>query len=359
MAGPWTVDGDSFTTRHKIRIPASKVNDVLTDASIFFDLSLLDARWWANVKNGGGDIRITDSDGSTRLALDAVTCDTATSEGELHFKDPSTSSTVDNDYYIYCGNAALSQPAPSSTYGSENAYDSSHVVVYHLEDYNDSTSSGFDLSVPGGAGAPANTTGKLGGSPSGGYTFVITESDNLQKSDEISLRLAGDSTHEIWFKTTSTSGGTEYIYCKGDGANNGNYYFLFSGGNFIGGCISITDPVYVNVSAGLGFDDSNWHMAQMTFIGTTVELWVDGVSIGTDTDVTQNDVGTEPFSLGADITSTNEFDGDLDEVKTYNVGGSDAELAFRWLNQNDPSTFFTVSASEGADSFVAKTTWFL
>lgn len=133
-----------------ITIDHTKVAGTLTDYPLYLDLSTLDATFWARVQNGGGDIRFTSSDGTTELAREIVSCDTATDTGEVYVKVPSVSSTTDTVIYLYYGDPDKSDYAASDTYGSQNVWGSNAKYIGHFQgNANDSSANGNDGSLRG------------------------------------------------------------------------------------------------------------------------------------------------------------------------------------------------------------------
>ena len=57
-----------------ITIDNTKVSADLTDYVIYVNLANLNATFWSTVADGGGDIRVFKSDGTTELAREVVSC---------------------------------------------------------------------------------------------------------------------------------------------------------------------------------------------------------------------------------------------------------------------------------------------
>ena len=91
-------------------VQSSQVTADLTDFPLLVDLSDLPAGFWSTVSNGGGDIRVFKADGTTELAREVVSCDTATETGELWVKYAGTlSGSVDTTIQIHADGCALAQ----------------------------------------------------------------------------------------------------------------------------------------------------------------------------------------------------------------------------------------------------------
>jgi hypothetical protein len=147
--GAWYANED-FTRRIAITIDHTKVGGDLTDYPLYIDLSLLGDDFWANVQNGGGDIRITTSNGTTECPREIVSCDTATKTGEVHAKIPSVSSSTDTIVYLYYGNASAEDYAVDATYGAQNVWGANAKYIGHFQaNANDSSASGNNGTVTG------------------------------------------------------------------------------------------------------------------------------------------------------------------------------------------------------------------
>lgn len=163
---PFVVTGENFTHRFKITVLAAKVFANETNIPVYFDLSNAPAGFWTHVKSDGGDIRITQSDGVTRQALELVHINTSSNIGEIHYKASSLSSSGNTDFYVVYGNAGASQPAVGAAYGRNSVWtdyeDTSHLTEQGNGtpgEYVDSTGNGHDGV---GATAPTQITFGLG-----------------------------------------------------------------------------------------------------------------------------------------------------------------------------------------------------
>ena len=102
-----------YTRRIKITSSEIGENNVL-----YIDLSLYVSNFWGYVKNGGGDIRITTSDGITEIAREVRSCDTTALTGEVYALMP----TSPDYFYLYYGNPNAEDYADTDTYGKNNVW---------------------------------------------------------------------------------------------------------------------------------------------------------------------------------------------------------------------------------------------
>jgi hypothetical protein len=134
---PFNASG--YSSRTKITVQASEVAETLTDFPVYVDLSLLPAGFHAAVAADGGDIRVTRVSTGLELAREVVSYDAVADTGELHFLAPSLSSTTDTEFYIYAGNALVSDYAVDHEYGAQAVWSNGYVGVWHLTDATTST----------------------------------------------------------------------------------------------------------------------------------------------------------------------------------------------------------------------------
>ena len=71
------------------------------------------------------------------------------------------------------------------------------------------------------------------------------------------------------------------------------------------------------------YNDGKWHYAVVTFGGSTIALYVDGVQVGTKSTLgaSPESSGTKPVRIGANSRVTppgNYFTGEVDEVRVWN-----------------------------------------
>ncbi|MCI0854579.1 MAG: DUF2341 domain-containing protein, partial [Chloroflexi bacterium] len=197
----------SWAYRKQIIIQSSQVDTNLTNFPVYVDMADLGSDFFANVKSDGGDIRITNSDGTTELAREVVEINTGAETGEIHFKADSLSSSGDTSFYIYYGNSGASDYAVTDPYGRNAVWSNGYAAVWHLEEetsgtgtanlYVDSTGNGNDGNDQVAA---TGQTGRLGsGQELDGAADYIDMGDVLDFADP------ADFTLESWIRPTIPS----------------------------------------------------------------------------------------------------------------------------------------------------------
>ncbi len=182
----------SWNYRKKITIDHTKV---ASDEANFPVLISLDSL--SNINANGTDIRFTSSDGTTELPREIESY----SSGSLRawVNAPTLSSSSDTVIYMYYGNSAATEPAASSTYGSQNVWktdgvDTSAVMVQHMKDTTTSTITDSTANANNGtkfaANEPIEATGEIGK----GQTFDGTN-DYVNASNGASLNIGNNTTN--------------------------------------------------------------------------------------------------------------------------------------------------------------------
>jgi hypothetical protein len=325
-----------------VTIQSSKVAANLTDFPVYVNLADMPGRFWATVANGGGDIRVYKSDGTTELAREVVSCNTSTETGELHVKFTGTlSGSTDTLIQIHADGTSADY-AVTDTYG-RNAVWSDYVGVFHLNEASgnlvNATGKG-DLTASGTATYGA--TGKLGvgidfngsnnyfsGAPTGAGTTEPVTMQGWMAPDE----LKNQSPFGLWGSTTANQMG---VLLDDDDANFGTPE-------------AYAATALANSSVAL---DGSLQMVHAVFASDTSRIiYVDGTSTGTNT--TNVSVGsTTTFTIGRRFNDQ-YFAGILDEVRLRNATLSADWITTEFNNQDDTETFYVaespVSYSMSAD----------
>jgi hypothetical protein len=325
----------SWTKRKKITIQSSKVPTTASDFSVYVKLDDLGTDFWAGVKNGGGDIRITKADGTTELAREVVSCDTGTSKGELYFKADSISSSANTDFYIYYGNSGASDYAVSGTYGARAVW-SGHVGVWHLKETSGSAVNSASASYSGtfNGGLPDSVAGKIGNAQDcdgdGDYVNIgnvgITENWTMNfwaKSHEI-------GENPVYFPVGLTTSADNGIGMGGYYVPVDNKIYVFDGTNLLKGTTDVSEDV--------------WYFITVVKNGSTYYLYVNG---SLEASGTLNDIDISDLRLGRRSgTDAWYFNGVIDEARVADTTRTTNWITTEYNNQNSPSTFYSVGGQE-------------
>lgn len=293
-----------------VTIDHTKVPSNQTDFVVYINLAHMPSSFWNTVANGGGDIRCYKSDGTTELAREVVSCDTATQTGELHVKYAGTlSSTVDTQIQIHA-NGTSSDYSVTGTYG-RNAVWSDFELVSHDGGAGDSTGN--------------HTPTAYGGVTSGGVDAVVgkgTEYDGVNDYVSVGSTLFSASFYiSTVVKAASTGGLGGYIGRGADGYGDGwSVYMGAIDGEKISSAIVTTVPSVSQKTAEATIDAvaGTWyHHATRWNSGTGFYQYINGVQNGsiatTATGLRTSSVGVE---YGKARSPTPVYsDATLDEIR--------------------------------------------
>jgi hypothetical protein len=334
-----------------VTIDHTKVAGDLTDYIVNVDLSHMPPDFWDTVANGGGDIRVYKSDGTTELAREVVSCDTSTETGELYVKYSGTfSSSVDTVIQIHADGVSADYAA-TATYG-RNAVWSDYLLVAHM---NENPSTG---------GTPIiNSTGGTNGSTQG----TMTSGDLVAAQIENGLDFDG-SNDEMRFANTNYqnfNGGSNiyvsaWIKTSADGGNIFDnrttstvpFFTLFLDGGklrFANRASSFSAYSLFTTSV----NNNAWRHIVVMRDGslngnqTAQTAFVDGAS-DARTSHTTTGSNTNSFSSSNILRvfgGINGFwNGQGDEFRLGTTLRSANWITTEYNNQSSPSTFYTASA---------------
>ena len=284
--------------------------------------------------NGGGDIRAGNDDGTTRFPLNVVRCVTnataSSRELELHVGvSENIPSGSDYTCRLYYKEAAATQPAANTTYGSESVYDSDYELVSHDGGKTNATSgsnpSVFTTEPSAASGKEDDTDARDYGSRTEieGYSLGITGTTEYTYEHQIYSRSV-DANAEISFYRIDFSGFTSERF----GYQFSDEFWLTDGSNYLGGTLA-------NIT------EDTWHMVSLAQDGgSDGEIYVDGSSVYSGSALNAPSTAETSLFMGVAGTGSNELDGLIGEVRYSKIRRSDA-----WINAtaellNDHSNFY-------------------
>lgn len=328
---------DDWQYRIKLTVQASKVEDNLADFPVYVDLSLLPEGFWTNVKDGGGDIRITTADGETELPREVVSCDTSTDTGELHFLADELSDSVDTDFYVYYGNSGASDYATDATYGAENVWDDSYEAVYHLQESSgvaiDSTANGNNAAL--GSNITQGEDSKIG------KGYLIAHNGGLQLQ---SYTPGSGVTVEAWVYKSLAWVSYDVFYSYGS-----NYVAFRDSLNTRQAYFNGSDSVIYAALSGVAGSINAWHNYALIERPVGGNVTLEGYRDGTLVSSSNRSDGYTPHNvtdLFARSGTTLGINGLVDEARVSNIARSAHWIATEYNNQSAPATFFDIGTQE-------------
>lgn len=339
----WSVG--SCQNRIKLTINHSLVSGDLTSFPVYINLTLLPASFWTSVQNGGGDIRITTSDGLTEIAREIVTCNTATRAGEVHALVPSVSTTVDTDIYIYFGNSTASDYAANATYGSQAVWTAFKLVQHMQTNANDSTSNANNGTLIG----TTQTAASIGN----GRSFGASGTDKSTHTNAAGQIFNNtDMTLHYRVKRTSTAL-IAYLFSHPETAGNGNRLYLNWAAN---------DRLNLVLGAGGQSeasasitDTTTYHDIIALYERSTrkVKLYVDGIvrfDFIASSGVTPTSTLQSLFVGNQGSAAVQSSAAIIDEVRVQPSLATDAFIVTEHNNLNNPISFLVIGSIESHQS---------
>lgn len=227
--------------------------------------------------------------------------------------------------------------------GNEDNGSGSTVVSLKMEDNAASTdvtdTTGLNTVTSTTNTSNLTTTGLLGN----GFNFNGS-SEYLDLGSAAALKFTEDFTVNVWVRLNSA--GVQRI--AGNRSSSGDNVGWDLSKTSGGSATFILDEgaVSYSVTATTSIIDSAWHMLTIKRSGSTLSIFIDGVSEGTPTGSSTADIGTlaENTYVGRTPFSANYFSGDMDSYTAFNRAISDDEIAILY------------NGGRGTDSLTGSTT---
>src|SRR4029078_10892360 len=128
-------------------------------------------------------------------------------------------------------------------------------------------------------------------------------------------------TLAAWFKTSTDYNTDAFIVNKAGASENMNYGLWMSNAEKIRGVFDSASGTAFYATSPLSYSDGKWHYAVVTFDGSAINLYVDGLLVATKTASASPDSGgDEPIRMGASSESLNNyFVGNVDEIRIWKI----------------------------------------
>ena len=122
-----------------------------------------------------------------------------------------------------------------------------------------------------------------------------------------------------WFKTSNAYSSDAFIVNKAGASDNLNYGIWMTNTETIRGGFETPSGSAFYATSPLSYSDGNWHYVVVTFDGSAIGLYIDGLPVATKSASASPDSGgEEPIRMGADSQSLNNyFIGNVDEVRIW------------------------------------------
>ena len=143
-------------------------------------------------------------------------------------------------------------------------------------------------------------------------------------ADAASLDLTGGMTLEAWVNPTTVNGLWRDVVYKG----NDVYYMSgtsgYGNGRPVGGGIFAGSQQEISAPSNLALN--TWTHLAVTYNGTTLRLYRNGVQVASKAQTGNLQTSTHPLQIGGDAIYGQYLAGRIDEVRVYNLARSAAEI---------------------------------
>ena len=290
-----------------------------------------------NVANANGfDIIFTLGDCSTLLSHQIESYNPVTGRYVAWVRIPTLSASTNTGIHMYYGNSSVvANPSTTATWNA--GFDG----VWHL-----SNNSFLDGSATGNNGTNNGSTNLSPAQIADGRNFV---DPNHWIELPSHPNHTSSFTYSGWFRTSDNTRAGQRIIC--DDATNAN------------GChaISLGDPgtgrirFYIRGLSVVSHDSPNlvanntWYHVAASFNSATGAkvLYLNGAVVASGTVTGTMGTPTGNASIGGEVAageSANRFHGDLDEIRSFPGALTAGWIGTEYNNQNNPATFYAVSA---------------
>lgn len=301
-----------------------------------------------SAQNGGGDLKFTtDSAGLNQIPCEVVVFRTGNTPLIEVWIKLDLSNAVNTSIWAWYNNTAgtITQPAASSTYGSQNVWDNYHQFVGHFNygvvpttnfknSITDSTSNGYNP-IFSGWQAKGWRNGFVGNDTYGaGWGYAYGTTSQVAFSGSVDYTVSG------WIKTENASYPNVNSTLAGK-TGSGNGWMLYFTTN---GVVRVYSQTTYYESVSLPFNDNKWHHIVGIKSGTAGIIYFDGqVASGSGTiNASITNAASYRFELGKyGNGGAGYITGFVDEIKVANTARSAGWVLTEYNNQGSPSTFAT------------------
>ncbi|MFT3945110.1 MAG: PKD domain-containing protein [Ancrocorticia sp.] len=183
-----------------------------------------------------------------------------------------------------------------------------------------------------GAQVSTVTPGGVTGSIASSSSFVGTNTSIVSSSAKAAL--SSDMSQELWFNTTTTSGGKLIGYgstLSANSANTDRNVYLTNAGKVAFG---VNSGGKTAITSAKSYNDGKWHHVVATLGSDGMKLYLDGELVGARADITQGAAFTGYWRIGGDAMkswpgnpSSVYFTGLMNDVAIYPSVLSSAQVA--------------------------------
>lgn len=184
-----------------------------------------------------------------------------------------------------------------------------------------------------------------------GKALSFSGSGSVQSADTAVLSLTGNLSLSAWVYPTSNANQT--IIDKRNSSQRSGYGLeLNSSGNLIGNVASAATNATVTSTSTIPLN--TWSNVQLTYDGSNLKLYINGILDTTTASATNPADGTGVFMVGMRGDSTQSFNGLIDQVKVYNYARTVRQVQEELNNnlpQRQPLIYYHFDESVGTTTY--------
>lgn len=276
----WAADRDGSAGYVEVTTLATAVDEAVpffiiygSDLPADFHTAMSDAG-----DTDGKTLRVSTSDGATQIACWPVGVNTSTDTFALFIRGDGMSASVDVTYRVYVGNASLSMPAASDTYGRNAVFADYEGFYLPGVTLTDLTGAGRDLTANGSPGATAAYEGIAAATYNGSNQYHKYEGTAAVTNWPLTLEglfySTVDTANDIWFALADSVDTDPLGVLRTQGASAGDYLTAY----FRGTTGSLSAP-----ATSTGFVINTWHYGAASRDANTgtSTVYIGGASSGT------------------------------------------------------------------------------
>lgn len=345
-----TWNATDWTDRVAITIDTDNIDATLTNFPVFVDLADMPSYFFSSVRSDCGDIRVMNSSLTVEMPREIVSCNTASSTGEIHFKADSISSSVDTTFYIYFNNTDDYPYEDSHTYGAQNVWTNDYVAVYHLGENGNTTSGGYRDSTSfenDGTGVSmtdsSDVVGQLGAAQNfDGSADRIT----APRADYMEPTLSVTVSLWMFRENTQVDYAKPMFYGQNNSAPYGSYGVEFNAASDSDVRVSFSSDSTAYQSADISILSERWHYLVSTLNAGTYYGYNNGVQAVTGSGPTTiGDYSSSGLGIGDKFLSGQPFAGAIDELRIASTTRTAAWIKAEYYNQSTTTDFYVIDAA--------------
>jgi len=328
-----------------VTIDSTRVPVGQTDFPVLVKLSDMPAAFWTMVRDGGGDIRAYESDGTTELPREVISCDAVAQTGELRVLISNLSAAADTVIKINV-DGTRSNYAYTSPHGRDAVW-TNHGFAFHGTNLEDSSGSVGALT---NVGATARAEGIIG------EDYLYEDSYIASDSVPLSINSTDTFTMSIWFEPQDPLDLPFASYIFGI-ADNSDAFDNFAFGVSRWGSELRFFMFDRNTSAEVdtvltitNYSGKSLISVEVTATGSTMSVFNNGTEYTGTSTRHLIDSGFDVISVGALRDSSPEASDRsyLDEARIRIGGFISGREETQYNNDSSPSTFYTITEAVSA-----------